>query len=194
MFVSDASFIELMCKGVDFGHVKPCLLHEFFHIQGRLANKRVQEMWKQVEEDLAFRHIEGLFKLYVQGIFCLFFTYFHFGHIIFPPMFLLTSLEFCGAFRGSLHLRQIWPWNFIMKRSPRKVIDLLQSYKNWWKRQWSRWGRTIIQLATNTFLFVITFLGSNFCRKFRPIMTTTWSLKCSLKYSNVRVLFCQQRA
>jgi hypothetical protein len=34
MFLSNVSFIELICRGLEFDHVKPCLLHEFFHIQG----------------------------------------------------------------------------------------------------------------------------------------------------------------
>jgi hypothetical protein len=38
-----------------------------------------------------------------------------------------------------------------------------------------------IQYSTNIPLFVIWILGPNFCRKFRPTMTTTPSLRCSLK-------------
>jgi hypothetical protein len=32
--VSNVSFFELMCRGVEFYHVKPNLVHEFFCIQG----------------------------------------------------------------------------------------------------------------------------------------------------------------
>jgi hypothetical protein len=34
LLVSNVSFFELMCRGVEFDHVEPSLMHEFFHIQG----------------------------------------------------------------------------------------------------------------------------------------------------------------
>lgn len=34
MLVSNVSFIELMCMGDEFDHVKPSIVHECFRIQG----------------------------------------------------------------------------------------------------------------------------------------------------------------
>jgi hypothetical protein len=34
MLVSNVSFIELMCRGDEFDHVKPNIVHECFRIQG----------------------------------------------------------------------------------------------------------------------------------------------------------------
>jgi len=34
MLVYNVSFIELMCRGLEFDHVKPSLVHECFLIQG----------------------------------------------------------------------------------------------------------------------------------------------------------------
>lgn len=36
-------------------------------IQECFANRCLQEMWEQVEEDLAFLNIKGIFLLYVQA-------------------------------------------------------------------------------------------------------------------------------
>ncbi len=69
------------------------------------------------------------------------------------------------------------------------MIDILQSYKNWWKRKWSRWKRSNIQLSTHTSMFMILLLGLNFCKKFRPIMTTTRNLRCSLKNFRCSCIF-----
>jgi hypothetical protein len=33
-FASNISFFKFMIRGIEFDHVKPSLVHEFFHIQG----------------------------------------------------------------------------------------------------------------------------------------------------------------
>jgi hypothetical protein len=59
MLVSNVSFIELIYRGLEFDHVKPCLLHEFFHIQriGIIPLKQLKDvlptnMYKKCESKL----------------------------------------------------------------------------------------------------------------------------------------------